>query len=162
MHQGRIEAVSPGPGQGAEVRFRIPLAAAAEGAPAARPDTPAGRARRVLVVEDHADAADMLRALLEHEGHEVEVAASGPDGLAAAARFRPDVVLCDLGLPGLDGFEVAARLRRDHGADLALVALSGYAQEDDRARARAAGFDAHLTKPVAAADLARALGALVR
>ncbi|MCO5165108.1 MAG: GAF domain-containing protein [Planctomycetes bacterium] len=161
MHQGRIEAESPGPGRGAEVRFRLPLAAALAGAADAPASAPAARARRVLVIEDHADAAEMLQALLEHEGHEVAVAASGPEGLEVAERFQPEVVLCDLGLPGLDGFEVAVRLREARGPGLPLVALSGYAQEDDRARARAAGFDVHLTKPVSAADLARALGALV-
>jgi CheY-like chemotaxis protein len=103
----------------------------------------------VLVVEDHLDTSETLRDLLELSGFEVEIAGSGTDGVAAARRFHPDVVLCDLGLPGMDGYEVASTLRRDPATAAArLIALTGYGGEEDRRRSLEAGFDVHLTKPV--------------
>jgi CheY-like chemotaxis protein len=101
----------------------------------------------VLVVEDQVDAADVLADVLRLSGHEVEVARDGPEGLRRAREFRPDAVLCDIGLPGMDGYEVARRLRADGHPDTLLVALTGYALPEDLRRAREAGFDAHLTKP---------------
>ena len=110
---------------------------------------PARRARRVLVVEDNLDAAETLRDLLELSGFEVEIAASGDAGVATARRFHPEVVLCDLGLPGMNGFEVAKALRHDpETAGSRLIALTGYGDDEDRRRSHAAGFDLHLTKPV--------------
>jgi CheY-like chemotaxis protein len=102
----------------------------------------------VLVVEDHLDAAESLRILLEMTGYEVRVAHTGPDGLTAAETYRPDVVVCDIGLPGMDGYRVARALRENPATAAArLIALTGYGQEEDRRRAREAGFDEHLTKP---------------
>lgn len=116
-------------------------------APSREPRVPAvPRARRVLVVDDSRDAADSLAALLEMQGQAVEVAYDGPAALAACASRPPDMVFCDIGLPGMSGYEVARRLRAD-GYEAQLVALSGYAQPDDVARALAAGFHRHLAKP---------------
>jgi CheY-like chemotaxis protein len=120
-------------------------------APAERqPSAAAGEGgRRVLVVDDNADAREALRFLLEDEGHEVRTAGDGPDALREAESFCPDVVLLDIGLPGMDGYEVARRLRTLPAARNALiVAVSGYGQAEDRERSRAAGFDDHLLKPV--------------
>jgi two-component system CheB/CheR fusion protein len=109
---------------------------------------------RILVVEDNRDAADCLRILLELLGHRVAVAYSGPEGVQRAREWRPDVVLCDIGLPGLDGYGVAGQLRHDPAtAGAQLIAVTGYGQEEDRRRSKEAGFDHHLTKPVDPAAL---------
>jgi two-component system CheB/CheR fusion protein len=101
-----------------------------------------------LVVEDNPDTAESLRLLLELRGHQVEVAATGPAGVAAATAWRPDVVLCDIGLPGMDGYEVARALRHHPAtAGVRLIAVTGYGKDEDRRRSREAGFDHHLTKP---------------
>ncbi|WP_437605171.1 ATP-binding protein [Sorangium sp. So ce834] len=162
MHGGSVRAVSDGPGKGSELIVRLPaqtLVADAGGAgtpsaalPQARP-APAS-SRRILVVEDNPDVAESLVMLLQALGHEVAMARSGPEALAAAPAFLPDVVLLDIGLPGMDGYEVARQLRRRPELERALlVALSGYGQEEDRRRSRAAGFDHHLVKPVSRAVL---------
>jgi len=110
---------------------------------------PAGAGRRVLVVEDNPDCAESLRLLLEFHGCAVWVAATGPDGVRLARACRPEVVFCDIGLPGLDGFGVAAALRRDPVAAAArLVAITGYGSDPVRRRCREAGFDHYYTKPV--------------
>jgi two-component system CheB/CheR fusion protein len=112
----------------------------------------------VLVVEDNLDAAESLRDVLEFAGHEVEVAHDGREGLDRARRLRPDVVLCDIGLPVMDGYEVARAIRADPSlAQVLLVAVTGYAGPDDRRRAADAGFDVHLAKPVPVADLEQVL-----
>jgi CheY-like chemotaxis protein len=112
----------------------------------------------VLVVDDNLDAAESLADALRDAGHEVAVAADGPSALAAAGSAPPDVALVDIGLPGMDGYEVARRLRAAHPeAPPRLVAITGYGQEGDVRRARTAGFDAHLVKPV---DLARVMAAV--
>ena len=106
------------------------------------------RPLRILVIEDHRDAAESLRDVLVFMGHEARIALDGTAGLAAARELRPDVVLCDIGLPDLDGYAVARELRADaHCAASVLVALSGYADPEDRAKAREAGFDHYLVKP---------------
>jgi CheY-like chemotaxis protein len=103
---------------------------------------------RVLVVEDHADSAESMARLLELFGYEVQVARDGPQALAAACRLRPDYVLLDLGLPGMDGYEVARRLRQEAGCrGSVFIALTGYGQAEDRQRSREAGIDHHLLKP---------------
>jgi CheY-like chemotaxis protein len=107
-----------------------------------------GAARRILVVEDNADAREMLRIVLELAGHEVHEAVDGPSGLATALGLRPDIVLVDIGLPGFDGLEMARRVRHEVSAAIHLIALTGYGQPDDRRLALEAGFDAHLVKPV--------------
>jgi CheY-like chemotaxis protein len=119
-----------------------------------------GAPRRVLVVEDSPDAATSLRLLLELSGYQVRVAYTGPEGLAAAEAWRPAAVVCDIGLPEMDGYEVARRLRRTAGLEaVLLVALTGYGRDEDRRRAFEAGFDHHLTKPADPEELRRLLGA---
>src|SRR5207248_10059663 len=133
LHGGRAEAASAGPGVGATFTVRLPLATAAETssaesapvAPVVR-ETPAGGGRRVVVIEDGVDTAESLRDLLELKGFAVGVAYNGPDGLAAVRRERPDAVVCDIGLPGMTGYEVARALRADPTtAGAVLVAVSG-------------------------------------
>jgi two-component system CheB/CheR fusion protein len=116
------------------------------------------RPQRILIVEDSVGAAAALAELLELEGHQVWVAHDGAAALAAALSCRPEVVLCDIGLPGMDGYEVARRLRQElHLEDTLLIALTGYGQEEDRRRSQAAGFAHHLVKPVDVATLAALL-----
>ena len=148
MHHGSVEASSPGEGRGCEFVVRLPLAAAAERIEATRsrkeqPLPPL----RMLVVEDHADSARSLSLLLELLGHEVEVSVDGLQALEAVERFRPAVVLLDIGLPGMDGYEVARRLRA-RGSKALLVSVTGYGRDADKLRSREAGFDHHLVKPV--------------
>ena len=155
LHGGEVHAASAGPGCGAEFTVRLP----AEPEPAALTEmpaapTPAGKRLRILVVEDNRDAADSLRLLLELYGYEATVAYTGPDGVTAAEAWQPDVVLCDIGLPGLDGFGVARRLRENPStAKARLVAVTGYGAEEDKQRSREVGFDAHMVKPVDPAAL---------
>jgi CheY-like chemotaxis protein len=114
---------------------------------------------RVLVVEDNPDTADTTRVLLEIAGHEVRVAHTGPDGVEAARAWAPGIVLCDIGLPGLDGYGVARELRRIPAtANARLLAITGYGGDDDRRRSLEAGFDLHLTKPVDPQTLLRLVG----
>jgi PAS domain S-box-containing protein len=163
LHQGRVEARSEGPGRGSEFTVVLPLAEppAAAAAPAApRQRAPLGGT--VLLIEDNADARQSLRTLLEHDGHRVEEAADGAGGLARAEATQPDIVLIDIGLPTMDGYEVARRLRAVRGTRPILVAITGYGQADDRRRALEAGFDAHLTKPVSPDHLADVLATLAR
>ena len=148
MHGGEICAHSDGPGKGAEFVVELPLdvAAAHESSPTAA--RTAGRRRRVLIIEDNIDAADSLREVLKFGEHVIEVAYDGPGGLVKAREFKPEVVLCDIGLPGMNGFEVARAFRADDSfKGIVLVALSGYALSDDLQRAQDAGFDHHLAKP---------------
>lgn len=155
LHGGRIEAVSPGPHQGSTFTIELPLAPTASAADEPSPaDGTARQALRVLVIEDRRDAALPLLKLLRSEGHAVELAVDGTRGLEAALRFRPQVVLCDIGLPGIDGYEVARRFRgHDALRSVFLVAVTGYGLETDRQRALAAGFDQHLAKPIDFAEL---------
>jgi signal transduction histidine kinase/CheY-like chemotaxis protein len=159
-HGGTIEAFSEGRGHGSEFTIRLPRVAA----PAVKPARPAVHgpvpSRRILIVEDSEDARDMLRLYLTESGHQVYEAVDGPRGVEAALRVRPDVALIDIGLPGLDGYEVARRLRaRPEGRKMFLVALTGYGQPEDHRRARQAGFDAHLVKPF---DRGRLIGLLAQ
>jgi CheY-like chemotaxis protein/two-component sensor histidine kinase len=153
LHGGAVSAASAGPGEGAEVLLRLPLLEGVErveepfAAVRANP-----RALRVLIIEDNPDAAESTQTLLELSGHEAAIAMSGSAGLEAARSFHPDVVLCDIGLPGgMDGYAVARALREipapERRPEL-LIALTGYGQEEDQRRAREAGFDVHLVKPV--------------
>ncbi|MBI5542928.1 MAG: response regulator, partial [Deltaproteobacteria bacterium] len=147
LHGGEVTAQSAGPGKGAEFVVRIPLALE-EAAPPQPGERAASGRRRVLIIEDNIDAADSLREVLEFDEHEVAAAYNGPAGIAKAREFRPDVVLCDIGLPGMDGYEVARAFRADEGLKgIYLVALSGYALPEDLQRAQDAGFDCHLAKP---------------
>ncbi len=161
LHGGRVTAYSEGLGAGSRFTVILPYEAVAAGvahheAPAASAPAepePAGDGLRILVVDDNADAAEMLQAVLEMSGHTVAVAYDGSAALARAESFRPDAVFLDIGLPDQSGFEVAQALRRIEGMDRAtLVALTGWGAIEDRQRSSEAGFDAHLTKP---ADLER-------
>src|SRR5262249_1060334 len=157
QHAGSISAESDGPGQGAEFIVRLPLAAGGATAPDPAPAV-AVPARHVVLVEDYADARDALRMVLALEGHRVETAADGRDGLALILQVRPDVALVDIGLPGLDGYQVARQVRAAPGGErIYLVALTGYGQAYDRRRALEAGFDRHLVKPVDVEELGRVL-----
>lgn len=151
MHGGSIEAASDGPGTGSRFTVRLPLAASPAVVPpsaaAARVETPAPR--RILVVEDNRDVAESLAMELTLDGHTVKIAADGIAALAAVKTFAPDVVLLDIGLPGMSGYDVARRLRQgEQGADLLIIAVSGYGQGADHALWRQAGCDAYLLKPV--------------
>ena len=147
LHGGTVTAESPGAGLGSVFTVRLPRVEIAAPTEHGEPRRPAIR-RRVLIVEDNDDAREMLKILLEHEGHEVFEAADGTEGVRAASRLRPDLALVDVGLPILDGYEVARFIRRQDHQPQRLVALTGYGQAADRERALEAGFDDHLVKPV--------------
>jgi CheY-like chemotaxis protein/two-component sensor histidine kinase len=152
MHGGTVIARSDGRGRGSTFSVTLPMAATDLSVPVSAPLTKAGpvpSSRRVLIVDDNPDGAESLALLLEFSGYEVHRASDGEEGLVAAHRLQPDVVLLDIGLPRLNGYEVCARLRQSETTrDLMLIALTGWGQEEDRTRSRAAGFDAHLVKPV--------------
>jgi len=161
LHGGQVSAHSEGPGRGS--RFQIDLPAASSGEipavhvqPAQAPMMPG---QRVLLVDDNVDAALSVAALLESMGHEVRVAHTAEAGLAVLERFKPDLAILDIGLPDMDGYALAERVRQKLGKGTRLVALSGYGQRGDVERAAAAGFDLHLTKPATLADLQRAMSA---
>ena len=163
MHGGAIDARSEGQGRGAEFTITLPLP---EQTPQVEPAAAAAPARlanrRVLIVDDNHDAADSMAMLVEFAGATTRVVYSGADALAAIDTFTPDVVLLDIGMPGMDGYEACRRIREKHGDSVAVVAVSGWGQQSDKDSATRAGFDAHLTKPadpeVLAATIAR-LGA---
>jgi two-component system, chemotaxis family, CheB/CheR fusion protein len=155
-----VDAQSGGLGAGTEFRIALPLESGAVGVESSYSSRLNVPPRRVLVIEDNVDAADMLRAALELGGHVVDVAHDGMDGLRRARAFQPDVVLCDVGLPGVTGYEVARSLRADPELrSTILVALTGYALPEDLTRAREAGFDLHLAKPLDLDVLQRVLAA---
>jgi signal transduction histidine kinase/DNA-binding response OmpR family regulator len=163
LHSGTVQASSEGLGKGTELTIRLPLTNPPETPqPPEQGPSSAGRSYRILVIEDNTDAADSMRMLLTLTGHEVEVAADGKRGLELAQQFGPQVVLCDIGLPGgMDGYDVARALRQDASlASAFLIASTGYGQEEDQRRCREAGFNVHLTKPVDFAELQRLLATL--
>jgi CheY-like chemotaxis protein len=165
MHGGAVTAHSDGPGRGSQFVVRLPVATSVNGKP-----TAAGPAasdderfrtilRRILVVDDNRDAAESLGVLLEHLGASVTVVHDGPAALAALEAHRPTAVLLDIGMPGMDGYEVARRMRaRPGGAALLLIALTGWGQAQDQALSRQAGFDHHLVKPADIEQLQALLG----
>jgi PAS domain S-box-containing protein len=158
MHGGSVDAESPGVGKGTTFTVRLPLAAPevvpGARAPAARSASAATPPRRILVVDDNVDAAETLAMLLEIAGNQTRLAHSGPAALALVSEFRPDLVFLDIGLPEMNGYEVAARVRADPGIEQpVLIALTGWGSEEDRRQAHAAGFDRHLVKPVDSAKL---------
>jgi CheY-like chemotaxis protein/two-component sensor histidine kinase len=166
LHGGTVEARSEGHGRGSEFIVRLPAAAADRAAPsaaprvereiAARPD-----ALRILVVDDNADAAELLATSVQMMGHVASVAHDGPAALRIAAQFRPDVALLDIGLPVMDGYELARHLLELPGlAGLRLIAVSGYSQETDLEHAAAAGFESYLVKPIRLEQLAQVLAAV--
>jgi signal transduction histidine kinase/ActR/RegA family two-component response regulator len=152
MHGGRVQAQSEGSGKGSTFSIRLPLVQTPQApektdSPEREPPTLVQR-RRILVVDDKADAADSLSLLLRITGHEVQTVYDGPAALEAARAFRPEIVFLDIGMPGMDGYEVARRLRREPGLEHSLlVALTGYNREEDVRLCREAGFDLHLSKP---------------
>jgi PAS domain S-box-containing protein len=152
MHRGTVTATSEGPGRGSEFVVRLPaadVAAATSPAPPAPPLRAVEEGSRVLVVDDDGDNVHGMALVLKLLGHDVRVAYSGPEALAAVRQQRPEVVLLDIGLPGMDGYEVAARLRQEEsGRDVLIIAVSGYGRDEDRRRSKEAGFDHHLVKPI--------------
>jgi signal transduction histidine kinase/chemotaxis response regulator CheB len=154
LHGGTVEARSAGVGQGAEFIVRLPVSEKQQATPGetvfgetgAATTRTSARGRRVLIVDDNADAVESMRLLAQHWGHEVFVAHSGPEAIAAVQTFRPETALVDIGLPGISGYEVARNLRPRY-PDLFLVAMTGHGRDEDRKAARDAGFDAHVVKP---------------
>jgi CheY-like chemotaxis protein len=154
LHGGTVSAASEGPGRGSRFVVDLPVAEGSTPcerrpvAPAPGPGSEAVQAQRVLLADDNRDAADMLSTLLRLAGHEVLTAYDGPSALELVLRHRPEVVVLDIGMPGLNGYEVARQVRARAGArQPLLVAATGWGQQEDRRKATAAGFDAHLTKP---------------
>ena len=149
LHGGEVHATSLGPGTGAEFTVRLPLQKEPAALTSSAPGSWQGaRTLRILIVEDNRDAADTLQLLLSLQGHEVQVAYNGPDGVRLAASWLPEVIISDIGLPGLDGYGVATEVRRNPAtARTRLIALTGYDGEEDRRRALESGFDFHLAKP---------------
>ena len=167
LHGGRVAAFSAGRGHGSTFTVRLPLQ---PGSPHARPRAAGEDAHarppaplRVLVVDDNADAADSLVALLDALGHTTSVARDGPEGLRLALEAQPDLVLLDIGLPGMSGYEVARAIRRNQGVrQIVLIALTGWGAQSDQQQSHEAGFDQHLTKPVSLEALEQALAAAAR
>jgi len=157
MHDGTIEAQSSGPDEGSEFLVRLPVFVQAPQEPPPESDGPKATAlsgRRILVVDDNRDSADSLGMLLRIKGNDVRTAYDGPEALEAAAAFLPELIMLDIGLPKLNGFEVARRIRQQpQGREMMLVALTGWGQDDDRRLSLEAGFDFHVVKPVDLAAL---------
>ena len=156
-----VTARSEGPGKGSEFTLRFPAASetvAQASSPPTRFQPISRKPARVLVVDDNRDLADGLARLLEIHGHHVRIAYDGPAGVKIAKEWRPEFVLLDIGLPGMDGYQVVALLRHDQNTkDAVIVAISGYGQEEDRNRSKQAGFDHHLVKPISSDDLIKVL-----
>lgn len=157
LHGGTVTAKSEGPGRGTEFVVRLPT-----GMPSEEPSrteqtaeaAPAGAGMRILVVDDNRDAADTCAMVLELSGHRVQTAYTAATALVRGATFRPQALVLDIGLPDLDGYQLAQRVRAsDWGRDATLIAVTGWGQDEDRLRALTAGFDHHLTKPIAAEQL---------
>jgi CheY-like chemotaxis protein len=165
MHEGRIEVASAGPGQGTEVEISLPLTAIPAGhvVPAEQPPLAAARVLRVLIVEDNPDAAEMLNVAVRQLGHTTRVVQDGAEALELAPRFAPDLVLLDIGLPSMSGYDVARELRqRPEFSQVHLAAVTGWGQDEDRRKAREAGFDSHFTKPLSPEVLEHLLATLAQ
>jgi PAS domain S-box-containing protein len=150
LHEGSVAIFSEGPGKGTRVEVRLPMVLAPQPQGLRSSDGPAAVApRRILVADDNADAAESLAQVLRLMGNEVLTVADGVEAVEAAPGFAPDLVVLDIGMPRLNGYEACRRLRElDGGGELVIIAVTGWGQEEDRARSREAGFDLHLTKPV--------------
>ena len=160
MHEGTVEVRSAGLGQGSEFVVRLPIVDALHppSKPTVREPVPLTKRRRILIVDDYRDSADSLAMLLKADGHEIQTAYDGLEAFEAAATFRPEVILMDIGLPKLSGYEVARKIREQRwGENVLLVALTGWAQDEDRHKSKAVGFDSHMTKPVNHAALTELL-----
>jgi len=162
LHGGTVQAESAGPGRGSEFTVRLPWqprVAAAHGPSGTVTPAPAGRGQRVLLVDDNRDAGQTLAEWLSAQGHEVAVFTDAVAALEALAGWKPQVAILDIGLPVMDGYELGSRIRQACGDDCLLVALTGYGQDRDKARSRAARFDHHLVKPVAPQQILSLLSA---
>ena len=159
MHDGTISAHSEGPGRGSEFVVRLPILIGTPKAETPKPTAePTALPRRILVVDDNTDAASSLALLLKITGNETHIANDGLEAVGAAEKFRPDVVLLDIGLPKLNGYDACRRIREQPwGQNMVIVALTGWGQEEDRRRSKDAGFDGHLIKPVDYAALMKVL-----
>ena len=163
MHGGRVKATSDGPGKGSEFTVRLPVHAAP--APNPRPvdhptDADTAPRRRILVVDDLKDSADSLSLMLEADGHEVRTAYDGAEAVKAALEFQAEVILLDIGMPNLNGYDAARMIRQQQGdRDVTLIAITGWGHEENRRRTKEAGVDLHLVKPVEPAVLRQALAA---
>jgi CheY-like chemotaxis protein len=164
LHGGTVEAFSKGVGHGSEFTVHLPTILKDAHQPVVEASTPHGETgRRVLIADDNQDAAESLSFLLELQGHHVSVVHDGLEAFEAARRMRPSIVLLDIGMPGLNGYELAQKIRQEAwGQDMALIAATGWGQDDDRMRAFAAGFDAHVTKPFDPAHLLDLVGSIQR
>ncbi|HYB99188.1 MAG TPA: response regulator [Candidatus Limnocylindrales bacterium] len=163
MHGGRVSVVSEGSGRGSTFTVWLPCGIAdSPCAPAVAPPAQAadGESRRILVVDDNVDAAESLAMLLRLRGQDVRMVHDGPTALQHVANDRPDVVLLDIGLPGMDGYEVCRQMRRNGMANARIIAMTGYGQDRDRERSREAGFDDHTVKPVEISELMRLIAAV--
>jgi CheY-like chemotaxis protein len=165
LHGGSVLALSAGLDRGTELVVSLPILGELPGGNAAAPDETRSdanaSARRILLVDDNRDATDSMATLLRLGGHDVRTAYDGQSALALARTEAPEVVICDVSMPGMDGYELAHHLREDLGLhDSLLVALSGYAQDEDRRRSQAAGFNAHLAKPVRLDNLKQLLASM--
>lgn len=158
LHGGRSSVHSDGPGHGSEFSVRLPLTNKRPESARSEPPPFRTKAIKILIVEDNPDSREMLRQLLSLEGHTVLTASDGNAGVKQSLEGCPDVALIDIGLPGMDGYEVARRIRAHPDSQtICLVALTGYGQETDRQAAKQAGFDAHLVKPLQLQDFHRLL-----
>ena len=154
MHDGKVQAFSEGPGSGSEFVVRLPYSSQSLDTTPPPPAAPSGSAK-VLIVEDNPDSRSMLEAILKLDGYDVTTAADGKDGLAAILNQRPRFAIVDIGLPGLDGYQVAKQVRKECTKDqVYLIALTGYGRSEDRRAVEGAGFDAHLVKPLKPTELA--------
>ena len=149
LHGGSIGVRSEGVDRGTcvTVELPVPVSYARSGTHGTPKGSVAHRACRILVAEDNADAAEMMRLMLQVKGHDVRVAADGAQAVDVVARFKPHIVFLDIGMPRMDGYEAARRIRELLGHQVVLVALTGWGQDEDKRRSRDAGFDQHLTKP---------------
>jgi CheY-like chemotaxis protein len=153
LHGGTVEVRSAGLDRGSDFLVRLPLSLRTDASAVANAPAPAAAAssagRRVLIADDNRDGAEIMAMLLAHSGYEVHLAHTGPDAVAKAAEQRPDFAVLDIGMPGLTGYDVARSIRRQPwGAAVTLIAVTGWGQEDDKRKAKEAGFDHHLTKPI--------------
>lgn len=157
LHGGSVQITSDGPGRGSFVSIELPTAAPPE-SETTRFEIPSGPRRRVLVIEDNLDGAESLSDALRLAGHTVETANDGPTGLGKMHTFRPEIVLCDVGLPGMDGYQVVHHVRSDPElSSTYMVALTGYALPEDQRRATEAGFNVHVAKPPSLEGLGKLL-----
>jgi CheY-like chemotaxis protein len=163
LHGGMVEARSGGPGTGSEFIVHLPVSPLESGNADRRDDAPGSAVQtcRILVVDDNHDGCDSMAALLKIEGHTVHTAYDGVAAIAAANEFSPQVVLMDLGMPKMNGYDACRQIRdQPWGKDLLIIAMTGWGQEEDKLRARQAGFDAHLVKPIDPGELQRLLAGM--